>query len=385
MKPLRALKQAAAVAPLAMKGRKGGSRQVLAERLAPLKGASTKIAQLLTARDGEDAGETLEPLPLDQLLPIVHAAAPGLLTEGSRVEPLGRRASLAQVHRAHLEDGREVALKILLPGVGDDLRSDLSVVGWVGRRASRRLNERFDGVGVDEWIAALGDELIGELDYRSEGEIQVRYREAVAAFDGVLVPELVLAEDEVLVSAWEGGSSLADAMGWEAALRARLGASLARAVLAPMLSEGLVHGDLHPGNVAFRREGGGEVVLYDFGATRQVNPAAREAWNALLHGDGPAWDSLLALGFDGERLAPLRDKLDEFVALLFAPFRSSEAVHVDGAMRKAKVEELLGEHRMVPRLAAPTSTIPAIRTLSGLLSVLGHLDAPMELGIDGYV
>ncbi len=380
MKPFRTLKQAAAVVPIAMGRRRGSSRQVLAERLGPLQGASTKVAQLLTARDGEDAGEALEPLPLDRLLPIVRAAAPELLGEGSSVEPVGRRASLAQVHRAQLPDGRDVALKILLPGVEADLRSDLGVVGWMGRRASRRLNKRFDGVGVGDWISALGDELIAELDYRSEGRVQVSYREAAASIPRVVVPELILAKDELLVSAWEGGSSLAEAMGWEPAMRAQLGTALAGAVLRPILSAGLVHGDLHPGNVAFRQDAGGAVVLYDFGATREIDPTARQAWSALLRGDGPAWDALIAMGFDADRLEPLRDRLDEFIALLFAPFRAEGPVHIDGAKRNAQVEALLGEQRMVPRLASPTSAIPAIRTLSGLLTILGHLDVPMDLG-----
>lgn len=378
MKILRTLKQAAAVVPIAMGLGRGRSRKALAERLGPLRGASTKIAQLLSARDGEDAGRALKPLPLKKLLPMLRAAAPELLGDGATVEPRGRRASLGQVHRARLTDGRDAAVKVLLPGVAGDLRSDLSVVGWIGRRAGRRLEQRFDGVAVDDWITALGDELVGELDYRAEGLVQDRYREAAAHVSPAIVPAMILAKDEVLLSAWQGGSPLMDAATWAPEIRAQLGEGLIEAILAPMLSAGLVHGDLHPGNVAFREDRGGEVVIYDFGATREIAPAARQAWRALLRGDGPAWDALMALGFDGERLQPLRDRLDEFGALLFAPFRQRRPVRIDAAERRASLEALLGEHRMVPRLAAPTSAIPAIRTLSGLLSIIGHLDVAME-------
>ncbi|MFT4842781.1 MAG: hypothetical protein ACJA0V_000230 [Planctomycetota bacterium] len=379
MKVLRTLKQAAAIVPIAMGLRRGRSRQALAERLGPLRGASTKIAQLLSARDGEDAGRALEPVRLKKLLPILRAAAPELLGDGATVESRGRRASLGQVHRARLTDGRDAAVKVLLPGVAGDLRSDLSVVSWIGRRAGRRLEQRFDGVVVDDWITALGNELVGELDYRAEGRMQQRYREAAAHVPHAIVPEMILAKDEVLLSSWEDGSPLTEATAWAPAIRAQLGEGLTEAILTPMLVAGLVHGDLHPGNVACREDSGGEVVIYDFGATREIAPAARQAWRDLMLGDGPAWDALMALGFDGERLQPLRDRLDEFGALLFAPFREQGPVRIDAAARRSGLEALLGEHRMVPRLAAPKSAIPAIRTLSGLLSILGHLDVSMVL------
>ncbi|MEM8711620.1 MAG: AarF/UbiB family protein [Planctomycetota bacterium] len=384
MKQIRALKQAAAVVPIAFGGKRNRSRRILAERLAPLRGASTKIAQLMTARDGEDAGEALEALPLSKLQPTLQRVIPDLIADGCDIAPQGRRASLAQVHRARLGGGRDVALKVLLPGVEDDLLSDLSVVGWVGRRAAQKLNQRFDGVEVSDWVSALGDELIGELDYEAEGRIQARYRDAAREVPGVVVPEPVLARAEVLVSVWEEGSSLAEAMAWDdEAARARAGEALSRGILVPMLEHGLVHGDLHPGNVAFRAasESCGEsaVVLYDFGATREIDEPAREAWKALIQGDRPAWDALMELGFDGDRLEPLRDRLDGFTALVFGPFREEGPVRIDSAARKASVERLLGEQRMVPRLASPTSAIPVIRTLSGLLSILGHLKASMEL------
>ncbi|QDV09423.1 putative ubiquinone biosynthesis protein UbiB [Planctomycetes bacterium Poly30] len=379
MKSLRTLRQAAAIVPIAMGRGKGRSRQALAERLGPLRGASTKVAQLLSARDGEDAGRALEPLPLARLLPVMRAAAPTLLGDGATIGAQGRRASLGQVHRAELSDGRDAAVKVLLPGVESDLRSDLGLMGWVGRRAGRRLRQRFDGVAVDDWIAALGDELLAELDYRAEAEAQGRYGRAVSSLPHAVVPAVIVAGDEVLISTWEGGSALADAVAWEPDKRAQLGEALTGAILHPMLTDGLVHGDLHPGNVAFREDRGGEIVLYDFGATREISLPARQAWRALLRGEVPAWDALLTLGFDAERLAPLRDRLDALAALLFAPFRERNATQIDGAERRARADALLGEHRMVPRLAAPTSAIPMIRTLSGLFTILGHLAAPMEL------
>lgn len=377
MRPIRVLRQAVAAAPLLL-ARRRASRRALAARLGPLRGASTKVAQLLAALDGEDAGRALDPVPLRALLPAVRAAAGDLLGEPPDIEPEGRRASLGQVHRARLTDGRPAALKVLLPGVEADLRADLALAGWLGRRAGRRAAARIGGVEVDDWIGTLGDELLGELDYRAEGEAQRAYRDAVVGVEGVVVPELVRATDGMLVSTWEEAAPLSEAMGWEGPLRARLGETLAAGVLRALLGPGLAHGDLHPGNVGFRRTG--EVVLYDFGATRRLAADAVVAWRALVRGTGDPWDALLALGFDPDRLEPIRPGLAELAALLFGPFRGPLPTRVRAEPRRARAAELLGEHRMAPRLAAPPDLTPAVRTLSGLLSILGHLDVPMCLG-----
>lgn len=377
----RPIRQAAALAaPLLARAARGSARQALEARLAPLQGASTKVAQLLAAREGRDAGARLAPVPLDRLLakaaPETRAAFDAHFTSLDQLDPMGRRASLGQVHRGITDRGRTVAVKLTLPGVEKDLGSDLRTLGWVGRRAARR-RTGLDAASVDDWLGALGDELLGELDLPAEGRRQTAFRSAAAALDGFVVPEVIGAAPGLLITGWEPGAQLEDAAGWEAATRQTLATRLARGVLAPLFDQGLAHGDLHPGNVAFRSGNNPTAVLYDFGATREAGAESGSRWARLLVDENAdPWDELMALGFDEARLSPLAEHLPELCALVFGPLRGAPTPQEERARR---VEELLGEHRLAPRLAAPTGAIPVVRTVAGLISILGHLDASVTL------
>lgn len=378
---LRPFRHAAALAaPLLARATRGSARRAIEARLGPLQGASTKVAQLLAAREGRDTGAGLKPIPLRRLLTrITPETRAGLESHFSSIDQLdrrGRRASLGQVHQAITDSGRTAAVKLSLPGVDRDLASDLSTLGWVGRRAARR-RTGLDAASIDDWLAALGDELLGELDLPAEAERQRAFRAAAAALEGFVVPEVIGAGPGLLVTAWEPGASLEDAARWEPRLRAALAERLARGVLEPLFQGDLAHGDLHPGNVAFRAGERPVAVLYDFGATRETRPDDGARWERLLlDGSADPLSELVALGFDEARLAPLAPHLVELCALVFGRLRGES---VPDAERQARVTELLGDHRLAPRLAAPTRAIPVVRTIAGLVAILGHLDSSVAL------
>lgn len=378
---LRPFRQAAAfAAPLLARATRGSARKAIETRLGPLQGASTKVAQLLAAREGRDAGARLRPIPLRRLLagiaPETRQRLDELFTSIDQLDGNGRRASLGQVHQAVTDAGRTVAVKLTLPGVDEDLASDLKTLGWVGRRAARR-RTGLDAASIDDWLTALGDELLGELDLPAEADHQRAFRGATGAIDGFVVPEVVASAPGLLVTSWEPGASLEDAASWEPDVRAALAELLARGVLDPLFRGDLAHGDLHPGNVAFRAGRRPVAVLYDFGATREIRPGDGARWSRLLL--DPSADplsELVELGFDETRLAPLAPQLDELCALVFGPLRGDS---VPDEERRSRVTELLGDHRLAPRLAAPTRAIPVVRTIAGLLAILGHLDASVKL------
>ena len=337
------------------------------------------MAQLLAAREGRDAGAGLKPIPLGRLLTrITPETRAGLESHFSSIDQLdrrGRRASLGQVHQAITDSGRAAAVKLTLPGVDRDLASDLSTLGWVGRRAARR-RTGLDAASIDDWLAALGDELLGELDLPAEAGRQRAFRAAAAALEGFVVPEVIGAGPGLLVTAWSPArrSRTLRAGNLACAPRSR---SASPAACSSRSSKGTSPTAISTPNVAFRAGERPVAVLYDFGATRETRPGDGARWERLLlDGSADPLGELVALGFDEARLAPLAPHLVELCALVFGRLRGES---VPDAERQARVTELLGDHRLAPRLAAPTRAIPVVRTIAGLVGILGHLDSSVAL------
>jgi hypothetical protein len=100
--------------------------------------------------------------------------------------PLGC-ASLAQVHRAVLRDGRQVAVKVQRPDIGEMIRSDIDTLAGLAGRA-----DRFTDLGrrlrFADWVHEFRKTLLAELDYRIEAENLSRFSEHFAGYPELFVP-----------------------------------------------------------------------------------------------------------------------------------------------------------------------------------------------------
>src|SRR6185436_13236963 len=113
-------------------------------------------------------------------------------------------ASIGQVHRAVWRDGRDVAVKIQYPGAGQALTSDLAQIG----RMMRLVSPLYPGLDVGPLVRELQDRMHEELDYRREARAQRAFHKAFGDSADFVVPEVVFASDEVLVSTWVAGTPL---------------------------------------------------------------------------------------------------------------------------------------------------------------------------------
>ena len=124
-------------------------------------------------------------------------------------------ASIGQVYRARLHDGRDVAVKVQYPGVAQAVRADLQNLGLI-MRVAKRIAPGMDAKAMTEEIK---ERLSDELDYEQEAQAQRAFARAWRGHPFVVVPDVVtsLSRERVLVSEW------VDGLGFEEVKRAARG------------------------------------------------------------------------------------------------------------------------------------------------------------------
>ena len=199
-------------------------------------------------------------------------------------------ASIAQVHRAHLADGRRVAVKVQYPGIRSLIEADLAALEGIFEAMSRlepSVNLR-PILGYLRWTLPM------ELDFSREAEAIEDLRKAIGHRDDIIIPEVVegLNADRLLVMELTEGVKITDHEGLvEAGIEPDEVARLLVEVYAGQLfRHSAFHADPHPGNLFVQRGTDGPVlVLLDHGLTTTVPPelvaALKEAIEALQTGD----------------------------------------------------------------------------------------------------
>jgi predicted unusual protein kinase regulating ubiquinone biosynthesis (AarF/ABC1/UbiB family) len=199
-------------------------------------------------------------------------------------------ASLAQVHRAVLLDGRVVAVKVQYPGieklVRDDLKNNELFISILNR-----LDKTLDFSFISEEMSRM---IPRELDFIREGRNAERIAANFAGVEDIVVPEVYweLTTRRVLVMEFVEGIKITDRDAIE-----RLGiepADVAKVLLAAfsemLVQHGLFHADPHPGNLMVAP--GPKLIMVDFGQVKEVGPQFRlifgQMTRALLAEDNSA-------------------------------------------------------------------------------------------------
>ena len=179
-------------------------------------------------------------------------------------------ASLGQVHRARLADGREVACKLQYPDMPSVVEADLRQV-----RLALSLYHRVDNaLQNDEVFKELSERLREELDYVREAAQMRLYGLILRGVDSVTVPEPVTETTtaRLLTMTWLPGQGLQSVLDTDPSLEVRneIARSLFTAWYIPLYRFGVIHGDPHLGNYQVRQDHG--INLLDFGAIRVFRP-----------------------------------------------------------------------------------------------------------------
>jgi ubiquinone biosynthesis protein len=229
--------------------------------------------------------DTIAPVPAEKIMAIIEnelgASVDELFKEFER-EPLAT-ASLAQVHRAVLHDGTEVAVKVQRPGVRNQIEIDIEVMHELARFATKytAFGARY---GLTQIVTELEHSLSQELDFRQEAENTRLISRQIAEFQSLTTPTVYsdYTSRRVLTLSFVRGRHLADIS--RAELQQKDTRPIAKELLAAYLKQividGVFHCDPHPGNIFLTDEG--QLALMDFGMVGRFDSGQKDHIILLL-------------------------------------------------------------------------------------------------------
>ncbi|MEM9055894.1 MAG: AarF/ABC1/UbiB kinase family protein [Pseudomonadota bacterium] len=360
------------------------------EALGELKGAAMKVGQILSVHEGLLPPEvcavlqTLQrdapPVPFASMRAQLEGGVPGGLERFAELatEPLAA-ASIGQVYRGRLKDGREVAVKVQYPDIDRVVEADLkNLKKLVGALVAMVIDIDFEPF----WLE-LRERLLEELDYEQEASNIARMAALYADDPMVIVPRVLLemSGKHVLTMVYEPGIKPDDACSdrYDAALRDAWGARHLTFVMRGLIEHRFLHADPNFGNFAFRENGA--MVVYDHGCVTAVEPAVAEGCAGVLAAcvaqDVDALTAAFrALGVynrqTGEAvaldaIAPIAQELLDIVGP--EPYRFSDASTLYATVLDPRGAFL----RELTRLELPPELMFVNRTLSGVFGNLCRL------------
>lgn len=367
----------------------------IADVMGEMKGAAMKVGQMLSADP-----DLVDPAFAEKLITLQREAPPmDFETVRAQIEkwldrpmdavfsyfdpePLGA-ASIGQVHRATLFDGREVAVKVQYPGIAESITSDLKNLGSmlkVGRVFVAK--ER-----ADAFIAEARDVIIAEADYRREGANLTRFRELLADFEGVRVPAPIegLVTEQVLVMEFCAGEKLDDAINAIADAEERNAIALRFVTLFVTLfhDHHALHADPHPGNFLLAPDGA--IVLLDFGCVRDFEPRVADDILRMLvafwDDDMPRLEALYKrLGFGRPGMEwPDHETLRAYHRMILEPIAEDAPFRFAEFRVAGRVRSFFRENLSFLRVVPPAELLLYLRVMAGIKGMMTRIDAAVNL------
>ncbi len=364
--------------------------------LGGLKGPLMKVAQILsTIPDALPAEYSQELAQLQANAPpmgwsFVRRRMAGELGRDwqSRFTAFGQEAaaaaSLGQVHRATLPDGREVACKLQYPDMPSTVDADLKQL-----KLAMSVYKRIDKViESDDIYKEIAERLREELDYEREAAQLRLYRIMLRDVASVSVPEPVmeLTTKRLLTMSWLEGTPIQRWIDSDPAQEQRN--DLARALFAgwyvPLYQFGVIHGDPHLGNYQVRGDGG--LNLLDFGAIRVFQPrfvkGVIDLYEAVRDGDMEksrhAYESWGFLNLSKEQL----EVLNQWAAYVYEPLLDDRVrriqEHGDPSYGRSVAEKVHAGLRQTGSVRPPREFVLMDRAALGLGSVFLRLRAEIN-------
>lgn len=366
----------------------------LVKVLGGMRGAAMKVGQTLSAVDLGLVPEELRPEMQEILASLQHSAEPVSFDAIRKVieadlgaplssafmdfdpDPLAA-ASIGQVHRATLRDGREVVVKTQYPGISDAIRADMKNL----RLGLKLLNVIAPGIDTAAIADELRERIAEELDYELEAENQRAMSRAYRGHPFVSVPDAIteVSRERVIVSEYVEGKRFAEARKAPQAERNRIGEILVRFYVNGPLRHKLLNGDPHPGNSLFM--GDGRVAFIDFGFFKRMSAPEVESLKATTRAthqrDAEALLAELVRLGALEANPALAEPFLEAYETIFGWIFVDEPLVVDGTRTgemMRRYTQLRGDEGF-ESLTLPAEHLVLMRAVMLLIGLLGQLEA----------
>ena len=369
----------------------------VADQLATMRGAAMKIGQLLSMDTGDvlpaELAQILARLrdnahfmPPAQLKKVLHANwGPDWLKSFSSfdVRPIAA-ASIGQVHRARLKDGRDMAIKIQYPGIVKSIDSDVANVGAL-IKMSGLLPKKLD---IDPYLEEARKQLHEETDYTREAQFLGNFGKFLACDARFLVPEThsEWTTQSILSMSFAKGVPIETTTALPQATRDRIAQHLIDLTLQELLVFGQMQTDPNFANYLYDPNEQ-QIILLDFGAARRIDPGVAQNYKALLkaglNGDVSAMENTAQkLGFVDEDTSPShRKSVVGMIQMVFEMVIEAEQMDFGAPdfARKMQVEGVrLAESGFIPPLV-PIDVLLVQRKLGGVFLLAARLAAKIDL------
>jgi ubiquinone biosynthesis protein len=265
-------------------GRPSQRGQHLREMLDELGPTFVKFGQLLSTRPDILPPDIISELRglQDDVRPFAYAEVEQVIEQelGLTVEQLFTEfeerpiaaASIGQVHRATLPNGRQVAVKVQRPSAASRIESDLSLLYQAARIAKERVRA-LDFIDTRQLVDEFARSIRQELDYRLEARNADTFHHNFAGHPHVLVPRVYWSytRSRILTLEWLDGIQVADIHPdeWSLEERRELAYLMTETWMTMIFRHGFFHGDPHPANVLVLGRAD-QIGLVDFGAVGKL-------------------------------------------------------------------------------------------------------------------
>ncbi|HEX3243607.1 MAG TPA: AarF/ABC1/UbiB kinase family protein [Solirubrobacterales bacterium] len=366
--------------------------------LGQMKGAAMKLGQFASFIDTEFIPEEYREIYQEQLAKL-RTDAPSMpwekvekvLEEEYDDEPLDElfaefeqeafaAASIGQVHRATLLDGRAVAVKVQYPGIAEALDADLRNAGTMVRLA-RALAPGLDAKAIADEIR---ERVMEELDYEYEAQNQRTFSRAYRDHPFIYVPEVItrLSRRRVLVTEFVEGLGFEEIKQLPHEERSRFGEIVFRGSLGSTFHLQHFNADPHPGNYLLMDDG--RVAFLDFGMTKKLDneqiALQQRAFDAASRNDPEAFrTALVDLGFIKNPSKLDAERLMEHMMAVGGWYIEDREIEIS-ARRVMKIIESTNDPRseyydLMRRESLPAEELMGRRMEIGVVAVLGQLRA----------